>query len=97
MDELLSNSNYTARTKVLGSIFKDNLASPLDTAVYHVEYVMRHKGAPYLSPQYKNLYWFQFYLLDVMAFICAISLLPLYILCSCVKCSCRSKRKEKNE
>ncbi len=39
---------------------------PLDKAAYHVEYVARHRGAPFLKPTYKNLYWFQFYLLDVM-------------------------------
>ena len=33
---------------------------PLDSAVYHTEYVMRHKGAPFLQQQYgANLSWLQ--------------------------------------
>jgi glucuronosyltransferase len=94
--ELLSNTSFATKSKELGSIFRDNLASPLDTAVYHTEYVMRHKGAPHLSPQYGNLYWFQFYLLDVIAAICMAVFIPIYILWSLLKCCCcRRKRKEK--
>jgi hypothetical protein len=57
---------------------------------------MRHKGAPHLSPQYGNLYWFQFYLLDVIAAICMAVFIPIYMLWSLLKCCCcRRKRKEK--
>lgn len=52
-----------------GSIFRDEIASPLELAVFKTEYLMRHKGAPHLRPPYLDLYWWQLALLDVFAFL----------------------------
>ena len=73
---------------------------PLDSAVYHTEYVMRHKGAPHLQQEYgADLRWFQFYLLDVMAFCAAVALAAIFVayklLRGCCFRSCRSRKKEK--
>lgn len=38
---------------------------PLDTAIYWIEYVLRHKGADQLQVASLDLYWFQYYLLDI--------------------------------
>lgn len=65
-----------ARSRIL----KDRLRSPLDTAVYWTEYVLQHEGALHLSPVSRHLYWFQYYLLDVMAFILAVGVVAVLLM-----------------
>lgn len=40
--------------------------SPLDTAMYWTEYVIRHKGAPHLRSSAIGMPWYQYYLIDVL-------------------------------
>lgn len=54
----------------------------MDTAVYWVEYVIRHKGAPRLQSTAKQLAWYQYYLLDVILVLLGI---PLILLIALVK------------
>nr|XP_018904599.1 PREDICTED: UDP-glucuronosyltransferase 2B15-like [Bemisia tabaci]XP_018904600.1 PREDICTED: UDP-glucuronosyltransferase 2B15-like [Bemisia tabaci] len=67
--KLLSDSRYAETAKVVSDRFKDRPMSPMDTAIYWVEYVVRHKGASYLKSQAVNLPWYKLYLLDVILFI----------------------------
>lgn len=53
--------------------------SPMDTAVYWVEYVARHKGAPHMKTAAVDMPLYQYLLLDVLAFLGAILLLFTYI------------------
>lgn len=70
----------------------------LDTAVYWIEYVIRHKGAPKLQSMAKNLAWYQYYLVDVVAVIVGI---PLIVLLLLIKLSnaflCRAHQKPINK
>lgn len=50
---------------------------PMDTAVYWVEYIIRHQGAPILQSAAKDLAWYQYYLVDIAAF-----LLIFFALCT---------------
>jgi glucuronosyltransferase len=43
--------------------------SAMDTAIFWMEYVIRHKGAPHLRPAILDLAWYQYLLLDVLAVI----------------------------
>lgn len=54
--------------------------SPLDTAIYWVEYVARHKGAHFMKTAAVGMPFYQYYLLDVIAFILAVLILFFYIL-----------------
>ena len=71
----------------------------LETAMYWIEYVIRHDGAPHLRSATQNLTWYQIYLLDVFAFLAVVVLTFFFIvykLLKCLKnCLCRGK-KEKN-
>lgn len=60
-------SSYRESAKLLSSRFRDRPMSPLETAVYWTEYVIRHKGAPHLRGAARNLAWYQEALLDVIA------------------------------
>ncbi|KAJ8954680.1 hypothetical protein NQ318_011372 [Aromia moschata] len=88
IEEILSNTKYTEEAKRRSTIMKDRQISPLDNAVYWVEYVIRHKGAKHLRVQYLDLAWYQYYLLDVFAFI----LIVILVACILLKISARCVR-----
>ncbi|KAI5706297.1 hypothetical protein M8J75_006741 [Diaphorina citri] len=76
---VIGDPRYKEQAMARSRILKDRLRSPLDTAVYWTEYVLQHEGALHLSPVSRHLYWFQYYLLDVLAFILAV-LMVAYLL-----------------
>jgi glucuronosyltransferase len=72
--------SYTQNAKVLSERYRDRPMSPLDTAVYWTEYVIRHKGAPHLRGAARNLSWWQEALLDVYAVVALGLAAVLYVL-----------------
>lgn len=72
MDQLLNNKKYYENARTVARIFRDNPIHPMDTAIFYIEYVMRHKGAKYLKSAAVELYWYQHLLLDVLSLWCAI-------------------------
>jgi glucuronosyltransferase len=57
--------------------------SPLSTAIFWTEYVIRHGGAPHMRSAALDLAWYQYLLIDVIAFILVIGagiLITLYII-----------------
>lgn len=63
----------------MSTIFHDRPMSSIDTAIYWVEYVIRHKGAHHLRSPAVELSWYQYYLLDVISFLMSIILLLILI------------------
>lgn len=61
--------SFNKKAKEVSMRFRDRPMAPLDTATYWVEYVARHKGAPHLRSAATKLTWYQYYLLDVAAFL----------------------------
>ncbi|XP_037031394.1 UDP-glucosyltransferase 2-like [Bradysia coprophila] len=69
VDEALNNASYTHVAKKLSTLYKDRPAHPLDTAVFWVEYVIRHDGAYHMQSPAVHLNFLQYYSVDVLAFI----------------------------
>uniref|UniRef100_A0A1B6DGT0 UDP-glucuronosyltransferase n=1 Tax=Clastoptera arizonana TaxID=38151 RepID=A0A1B6DGT0_9HEMI len=63
---MLNDPKYQNKAKELSRIFRDRPLSPLDTAVYWTEYVMKHKGAHHLRSAAVGMPWYQYFLLDVI-------------------------------
>ncbi|XP_067011529.2 UDP-glycosyltransferase UGT5 [Anabrus simplex] len=82
---VIDDPSYAKNMRELSSKFRDRPETPLETAVFWCEYVMRHKGAPHLRSAAKDLYLFQYLLLDVIAFASAATLVPVLLLCYCCK------------
>jgi hypothetical protein len=64
-------------------ISKDEPESPINRAVWWTEYVIRHNGAKHLRSAALNLAWYQYLLLDVVAFLfilAAITVLVSYLI-----------------
>ncbi|XP_049793134.1 UDP-glycosyltransferase UGT5-like isoform X1 [Schistocerca nitens] len=77
--EVLSNPKYRENAKLRSRLFWDRPESPVETAVYWTEYVLRHRGAPHLRSAALHLSWYQYLLLDVAALLLSGALLVLTI------------------
>uniref|UniRef100_A0A8C5GI97 UDP-glucuronosyltransferase n=1 Tax=Gouania willdenowi TaxID=441366 RepID=A0A8C5GI97_GOUWI len=62
------NKPYKENMHRLSQLHQDKPMKPMDTAVFWIEYVMRHKGAAHLRTQSYQLPWYAYYSLDVMLF-----------------------------
>ncbi|XP_047118185.1 UDP-glucosyltransferase 2-like [Schistocerca piceifrons] len=82
---LVSDTRYRERAKQLSQLFRDRPRPPLEEAVYWVEYVIRHRGAPHLRSAALDLAWYQYLLLDVAAFVGLGAVLAGTLLCVCLK------------
>ncbi|XP_022913422.2 UDP-glycosyltransferase UGT5-like isoform X2 [Onthophagus taurus] len=85
------NPKFKKQAEELSARFKDRPMSPMDTAIYWIEYVARHKGAPHLKTAAVGMPFYQYLLLDVIAFllvvflsICLVSYYTLKMLLKCV-------------
>nr|XP_022913455.1 UDP-glucuronosyltransferase 1-9-like [Onthophagus taurus] len=65
LHQLLENPKYTENARRLSELFRDRLTSPLDTAVYWTEYIIRHKGAPHLTSKAADLNFYEYYCFDI--------------------------------
>lgn len=79
LNELLSNKTYYNNAKKASSLFRDNPIPPLDEAMYWIEYVARHNGAPHLKSAARNLPWYKYLLLDLLAIVFAVFFVAAFI------------------
>uniref|UniRef100_W8ASC2 UDP-glucuronosyltransferase 2B15 n=1 Tax=Ceratitis capitata TaxID=7213 RepID=W8ASC2_CERCA len=79
LTELLENPSYRNNIKRISNIFHDRPLNARETAVYWIEYVIRHKGAPHLRAAGMDMPWYQFYLLDVIAFVVVVSIITGFL------------------
>jgi glucuronosyltransferase len=72
---------FYKNAKKTSQILADQLFSPADRIRYWVDYVIRHKGAPHLRSDSSNrLNWFQYWSLDVAAFLLSVIMMSLYVI-----------------
>uniref|UniRef100_A0A6M2DZS4 UDP-glucuronosyltransferase n=1 Tax=Xenopsylla cheopis TaxID=163159 RepID=A0A6M2DZS4_XENCH len=79
VSQLLNNPTYTDNVKTLSEIFRDRIIDPLDTAIYWIEYVIRHKGAKHLRTAAIDLPWYSYYMLDILVVIIILLAMPFFI------------------
>ncbi|XP_049828786.1 UDP-glucosyltransferase 2-like [Schistocerca gregaria] len=65
--QVLNDPGYKERAEELSRAFRDWRTSPLETAVFWSEYVLRHGGAPHLRSAAVDAPLAQYLLLDVLA------------------------------
>ncbi|CAG9767339.1 unnamed protein product [Ceutorhynchus assimilis] len=85
VNELLTNPTYRDTAKEKSRIYHDRPMKPMESVVYWVEYVIRHKGAPHLRVAGALLPWYKYYMVDVLGTFVASFLLVLYILIRLIK------------
>lgn len=92
--------SYKSNMLRLSMIHHDQPATPLDTAVFWVEFVMRQGGARHLRVASHDLNWFQYHSLDVVG-VLLVTVMTFAALCwSVVRCllrCCRRRRRLKED
>ena len=73
----------------ISGLLKDRRQMPLQETCDWIEYVLRHGGARHLRAQVFNIPWYQYYLLDIMAFLVAIVTLVVMVIRLACGCLCR--------
>ncbi|KAK9891159.1 hypothetical protein WA026_013476 [Henosepilachna vigintioctopunctata] len=72
INELIDNPRYKDKVEKLSFLLKDQPLPPMDTAVFWVEHVIRHKGGFHLKNYGIRLPWYQYYMVDVIFFLTSI-------------------------
>ncbi|XP_034452077.1 UDP-glucuronosyltransferase 2A2-like [Hippoglossus hippoglossus] len=100
LKEVLYEPSYRENMRKLSNLQRDQPIKPLDHAVFWIEFVMRHKGAPHLRTESYKMSTVQYYSIDVIACLLAVSLAAFTIFISVVKflwCRVFYRSKVKNE
>ncbi|XP_078684857.1 UDP-glucuronosyltransferase 2B1-like [Branchiostoma floridae x Branchiostoma belcheri] len=82
--QVLTDRSYRERAARLSRLHRDQPQSPMERAVWWIEHVIKHGGLSHLRAPAVELPWYQYYLLDVAAFLLAVcSAVLVLIWCSC--------------
>lgn len=78
--EVITNKKYYDNVKRYASLVVDQPQTGLERAIWWTEYVLRHKGTSHLRNPAFDLPWYQYYLLDVIAFCLSIILIFAFVI-----------------
>ncbi|XP_067348249.1 UDP-glucuronosyltransferase 2A2-like [Channa argus] len=94
--EVLHQDSYRQNMQRLSRLHRDQPVAPMDQAIFWVEYVMRHKGAPHLRTEAYKMPWYSYYCVDVLLVLLTAATLLLLTALSVVRLlCCRSRKKIK--
>ncbi|EFA10102.2 UDP-glucuronosyltransferase 2C1-like Protein [Tribolium castaneum] len=79
LNEVLTNQKYKNVVKQRSKLMHDQPLTPVETAIYWVEHVIRHKGAPHLRSSGVDLKWYQREMIDVGVFLIVVTCLVLTV------------------
>uniref|UniRef100_A0A3P8TMN1 UDP-glucuronosyltransferase n=1 Tax=Amphiprion percula TaxID=161767 RepID=A0A3P8TMN1_AMPPE len=99
LTDVIETPSYRENIQRLSKLHRDKPMSPMDTAIFWIEYVIRNKGAGHLKSAGFSLPWYSYFCLDVAAFIVAVTgtfIWALFFMCR-ILCCRRSRRKTKAE
>lgn len=102
VDAMITNPKYTQLVRDMSQRYRDQPMEPLQTAVYWVEHIMRHKGATYLHCAGLDLNWIEYHNIDAIAILYGGLMFALGALLWILKCLlgclfCRNPKDGKNK
>ncbi|KAL4713974.1 hypothetical protein ACJJTC_005605 [Scirpophaga incertulas] len=80
VNEILTNELFRMKAKEISRIFKDRPMTPLDTAIYWIEYVIRNKGAVYMKNPALDMSWIEYFMIDICGLVLLIVVMLYYLL-----------------
>jgi len=92
--QVLDDPSYQTSISKLSDLIMDQPQHPLDRAIWWLEYLLRHPHNPDMKPVTHELYWFQYFLLDVMATILFILVIIVLLIVKICSCCCNIFRKK---
>ncbi|KAM6986258.1 UDP-glucuronosyltransferase 2A2-like [Aplochiton taeniatus] len=100
LNAVINEPSYKESMMRLSRIHHDQPMTPLETAVFWIEFVMRNKGAKHLRVASHELNWFQYHSLDVAAALLSMVLVITVLFTkSCCFCArkCRGKTRSREK
>ena len=100
IEKVLREPSYTKNAQIFGTLLTDEINKPLERTVWHIEHLIRNPNIiDYMRPPVHNLTWYQYFSLDVIAFLVSLVLLVLFLLLKLARCCCciRSRSDMENE
>uniref|UniRef100_A0A674D720 UDP glucuronosyltransferase 5 family, polypeptide F1 n=1 Tax=Salmo trutta TaxID=8032 RepID=A0A674D720_SALTR len=88
LQEVLDEPSYRMNMQRLSRLHRDVPMEPLDTALFWIEFVMRHKGAAHLRTESYRMPWYSYHSVDVMVFLLAVVLFTLLAFIGIIRCFC---------
>lgn len=107
LNEVLNNAKYNENVRVIARRLSDQPQTPMEKAIFWIEYVIRHNGAHYMQTSAQHLSVIEVNNLDVYTGFAIIAFLAIFIpvflirrivkfLCSFEKSSKTNLKKKKN-
>ena len=100
INKIVFTKTYSETIKQASLIFKDRQNSPLDTAVFWVEHVLKF-GGKHLRSHMLDMPWYELYMIDIAGYFLALALCSIVILFMtfqiiCTHCRRQDKQKVKS-
>ncbi|XP_010869303.3 UDP-glucuronosyltransferase 2C1 [Esox lucius] len=71
LNQVLTQTSYRENMQRLSDLHRDQPIKPMDSALFWLEYVMRHRGASHLRTSAYRLPWYSYHSLDVLLLLLA--------------------------
>ncbi|KAL5273665.1 UGT2A1.2 family protein [Megaselia abdita] len=85
INEMMTNDKYTKQIQAMSKRYRDQPLTPLETAIYWVEYVCRHNGAYHLRNSGMDLSFIQYHNIDAIAVLYGVLFIVLFVIFKVVK------------
>uniref|UniRef100_A0A4W5QGZ9 Uncharacterized protein n=1 Tax=Hucho hucho TaxID=62062 RepID=A0A4W5QGZ9_9TELE len=98
--DVLDEPSYRMNMQKLSRLHRDVPMEPLDTALFWIEFVMRHKGAAHLRTESYRMPWYSYHSVDVVLLLLGVVSVLILLLVAIVRYLCVRKclkRKIKSE
>ncbi|KAJ8980276.1 hypothetical protein NQ317_005134 [Molorchus minor] len=79
LDEILNNTRYTNTAKLHSRLMRDREVQPIDTAIFWLEYVIRHSEAQHMKSSGVDLQWYKRNMLDIIILLVIIDIVLFLI------------------
>uniref|UniRef100_A0A3Q3LY47 Uncharacterized protein n=1 Tax=Labrus bergylta TaxID=56723 RepID=A0A3Q3LY47_9LABR len=83
---VLNEPSYRMNMQRLSRLHRDTPIKPLDSALFWIEFVIRHKGAAHLKAQSLQMPWYFYHSVDVFVFLAGALLLVLLTVFMLMRC-----------
>ncbi|XP_056905699.1 UDP-glucuronosyltransferase 1-2-like [Takifugu flavidus] len=97
LQEVLTNPSYRENMRRLSALHRDKPMHPLDTALFWIEFVMRHKGASHLRSESYRMPWYSYHSVDVGGFALAVAFMMTLFVVGSLKFLCFSRKKKSKQ
>lgn len=94
LKEVIHQESYRQNIQRLSRLHRDQPITPMEKAVFWVEYVMRHKGARHLRTEAYKMPWYSYYCLDVLFILLSVVTVLLLSIVAVFRFLCRQRQRK---